>query len=267
MIHALTVLLSLLGVAAPEPAAGAAGHVAFGHPDGAYTTEMARGDFGGGSIPPSRGFARIVDGALEVTHVAGRKVNETGLSLNVRLPPRPRYTVEFRVRYSDAFEAGLHGKQIGLSGGKGYTGGRGEEARDKGDGWSARLQFDSHDAGVTNQLYVYHARMTGVYGEHLGTASRRFEMQRGRWHTLRMRVTMQTDAATPDGRIEVWQDGDLRFDVDGIQWVTREAGRVVDTLRIEVFAGGGGKTPERDNTVQFDDVRWWDDDAGPPATR
>lgn len=230
--------------------------VTFDHPDGPYTPEMTRADFGNSSAGKGRDFGQIRDGALRVTYLKGQKVQQTGFSAQPRIAPRMQYTLSYRIRYDGDFETGLHGKQLGLSGGAGYDGGRGQQARDNGDGWSVRMQFDAREDGVTNQLYVYHAGMPGKYGDSLGTDKTRFALRRGQWHEIRMRVTMQSSPEIDDGRIEVWQDGEVRFDVSGVRFVTRESGRVIDRLRLEMFNGGGGVVPSRDSFLKIDDLRW-----------
>jgi hypothetical protein len=244
---------------ATQPTQFAQRTVTFDHPDGPYTNDMVRADFGNGGAPAQRNFGEIVDGTLKVTFKAGVKVNGTGFSPNVRIPARPSYTVSFRIRFDEHFEAGLHGKQIGLSGGRGYTGGRGQEARDNGDGWSVRLQFDSRDDAVTNLLYVYHSQMKGTYGEPLSSRNQRFAMKRGEWHEIRLRATAQSDVSKPDGRIEVWCNGQKTIDVNDIPMVREESGRNVNMLRFEIFPGGGGATPTRDSYLYIDDVSWTDE--------
>ena len=230
--------------------------VTFDHPDGPYTPEMTQADFGNSFAAKGRDFGQIRDGALRVTYVKGQKVQQTGFSAQPRITPGTQYTLSYRIRYDGDFETGLHGKQLGFSGGAGYDGGRGQQARDNGDGWSVRMQFDAREDRVTNQLYVYHSRMPGKYGDSLGTDRARFTLQRGKWHEIRMRVTMQSSPDAIDGRIEVWQDGELRFDVPGVRFVTMESGRVIDRLRLEMFNGGGGVVPSRDSFLEIDDLRW-----------
>lgn len=230
--------------------------VTFDRPDGPYTADATAADFGNGKPAAGRDFGQVVSGALRVSYRTGQKVHQTGFSAQPRLAPRTQYTLSYRIRYDRDFEPGLHGKQLGLSGGAGYDGGRGQQARDNGDGWSVRLQFDAHAENVTNQLYVYHSQMPGKYGDSLGTNKIRFPLERGRWHDIRLRVTMQSSADAADGRIEVWQDGQLRFDVADVRFVTKESGRVIDRLRLEMFNGGGGIVPTRDSFLEIDDLRW-----------
>jgi hypothetical protein len=228
--------------------------VDFSLPDGPLTQERVNALFGDGKFSPTRGFAEIRDGVLEVTFVAGKKVVETGFSTHVPVPPSEDFELRFKIRYPEDFQVGLHGKQLGLSGGRGYDGGRGEEARNNGDGWSIRLQFDSVPEGVRNSLYVYHAKMSGKYGEPLGAGS--FMLTRGRWHEIRLRVKMQTAPGSSDGVIEVWRDGEKKIGRTGFQLVQKEEGRRVDRVRIEMFPGGGGEFPAKDQVFEIDDVAW-----------
>jgi hypothetical protein len=232
--------------------------VRFDVPAGPVNAARAVQLFGNGSMPKGRDHVQIVDGFARVTFVKGAKVEGTGVALCPRVPARQRYTVQYRIRYGDDFESGLHGKQIGLSGGRGYTGGQGAAARENGDGWSIRLQFDARDADITNQLYVYHCDMPATYGVSLGTDKNRFSLKRGQWHTIRLTVTMQSSVDRKDGRIEAWCDGRKVIDIPDVRFVNREPGRQIDTLRFELFPGGGGNTPTRDNVVDVDDIEWSD---------
>jgi len=229
-------------------------HVDFAHADGPYLQPAMAADFGNANPPAQRAHAVIRAGVLEVTFRAGQKVNDTGLSLHLRVPPRQVYESSFRLRYPETFEAGLHGKMTGLSGGQGYDGGRGAEARAKGDGWSVRLQFDAREKDVSHTLYIYTAVMPGKYGDPHGAG--RFAVPRGVWHNVRLRVTMQSAADRADGRVEVWLNDVKQLDVPGLRFVTQESGRQIDRVRLELFPGGGGITPTRDHVIQIDDFGW-----------
>lgn len=228
--------------------------VDFDRGDGVYTPEAMRGDFGNGAAPENRRFVTIRDQALNIRFVKGKKVVETGLGLHVNVPGREAYELSYRIRFPDDFEAGLHGKQLGLSGGRGYDGGRGEEARANGDGWSVRVQFDATEAGVRQSLYVYHAGMTGKYGGPVGSGS--FMIERGKWYSLRLRATVPSSPDAADGRIELWCDGERKLDARGLRMVTKEEGRNVNRVRIEMFPGGGGIFPTKDHLIEIDDVVW-----------
>lgn len=254
-------IVALCSAGASEPTTTssttrASGCATFDRADAPYRDADVARDFGNGTVDPKRSFAAVVEGALRIAFNANKKVLDTGFASHVKLPARQQYTLSFRVRFPDDFEPGLHGKQLGFSGGAGYDGGRGEEARTKGDGWSVRLQFDSKPDAVTNTLYVYHARMTNKYGGPVGATP--FALRRGEWHAIKLRVTMQSAADRADGRIEAWRDGEKTIDVQDLQFVTQERGRQIDRLRLEVFPGGGGAFPSRDTFVEFDDIAWSD---------
>jgi hypothetical protein len=232
--------------------------VDFSREDGPYTNELVQEDFGNGTFAGGNDNIEIIDGTAQVTFMEGTKVSNTGIICNPQITPAMQYTLRYRIKYDENFESGLHGKQFGLSGGQGYTGGYGEACRTNGDGWSARLQFDSHDEDITNQMYIYHSEMTGTYGESLGTNNIRYSLQRGTWHTITLRVTMQSDPSQKDGRIEVWCDDDKKFDLDDVKFVFKEEGRNINRVRLEAFPGGGGDTPTRVNYFQVDDFQWFE---------
>jgi len=227
--------------------------VDFNRPDGPYSEKDFRKDFGNFSTDDA--FTEIIDKTLRVKFPAGRKID--GLQgARVRIKPAQVCELEFRVRYPKDFQSGLHGKQFGLAGGSSYTGGRGAEAAKMGDGWSVRLQFDYHGKDITNQLYVYHAGMKGKYGEDLGTRNQQLRLKPDKWHRITLRVTMQSAPDKSDGRIEVLLDGKRGINLKNVRFVTAQKGRVIDQLLLESFCGGYGATPETDQFVFFDDIRW-----------
>ncbi len=226
----------------------------FGAADGPLDPAKVAALSGAKPPPPERNFAEIRDRVLRVTFKEGKKVSGTGLSLHLPIEPTEVCDLSFRIRYPEDFAAGLHGKQLGLSGGKGYDGGRGEEAQLNGDGWSIRLQFDAKEDGIRNSLYVYQQGMDGKYGNGLGAGS--FLLTRGAWHDLRLRVTIQSAPEASDGRIEVWCDGEKKIDKDGVRFVREEAGRRIDRVRLEIFPGGGGDFPATDHVIELQDIAW-----------
>jgi hypothetical protein len=232
----------------------AARSVAFDRSDGPYLAAAMAQDFGNARPPAGRDFAAIQDGVLQVTFREGTKVTGTGLAAHIRVPDRPVYDVSFRLRYPEKFETGMHGKMIGLSGGRGYDGGRGDEAREKGDGWSVRFQFDAREADIRKTLYIYQSQMPGRYGGPMGATP--FFVRRGEWNDYRLRVTMQSGAEKDNGRIEVWCNNEKRMDLEGVRFVTQESGRNVNRVRLELFPGGGGLTPTRDHIIEIDDFAW-----------
>jgi hypothetical protein len=236
--------------------------VDFNRRDGAYDGRMARQDFGQASLVATRRAITVTNGALQIRFVKGMKVDRTGVCLVAQVPPGEQYSLEYRLRYGENFEMGLHGKQFGLSGGLSYTGGLGKPCRENGDGWSVRLQFDAKADAIVNQLYVYHCGMSGDYGESLGSERQAFTFKRGQWHEIKLRVTMQSSADQADGRIEVWCDGEKKIDVPGVRFVRNEAGRRIDRVRLESFPGGAGIVPTRDSFLQVDDFRWSGGDGG-----
>ena len=233
------------------------GIVDFSLPDRPLKTEDFRAMFG--NFRTNDAFTDVVEGALRVRFPKGRMID--GLQgTSVRIPPAAVCTLGFRVRYPKEFSSGLHGKQFGLGGGAAYTGGLGKQARERGDGWSVRLQFDAGQSHIRNQLYIYHAGMKGQYGEPLGSDKTPLRLERDRWHRITLRVTMQSAPDRADAKAEVWLDGQRTIQLDQLQLVTKESGRTIDRLLLETFCGGAGKTPDKDEFVFFDDIRW---DSGP----
>jgi hypothetical protein len=231
----------------------ASGFVDFNQPN----RPLKAGDFRPlfGNFRSDDAYTDIVDGALRVRFPKGRMIDGLQGAV-VHIPPASVCTLGFRVRYPKEFSSGLHGKQFGMGGGAAYTGGRGKEARERGDGWSVRLQFDAGQYHIRNQLYIYHAGMKGQYGEPLGSDKTPLRLERDRWHRLTLRVTMQSAPDRADGKAEVWLEGKRVIHLERLQLVTKESGRQIDRLLLETFCGGAGKTPDKDEFVFFDDIRW-----------
>nr|WP_294899173.1 hypothetical protein [uncultured Pedobacter sp.] len=229
--------------------------VNFNLPNGPYTNEMLAKDFGNGRFPENRGFAEIQNEVYKVTFLKGVKVNNTGAATQIYIEPGEQYTLEYRIKYDDTFEKGLHGKQLGFDIGEVYNGGRGEEARQNGDGGSVRLQFDAKGDSISNQLYVYYCEMTGKYGNNPG--NQKYTMPRGVWNTIKLKVSMQSSVEKSDGRIEVWCNHEKKIDVGGLRFVNKESGRKITKLSFESFPGGAGIFPTHDNYLYIDDVHWW----------
>ncbi len=221
---------------------------------GPYDLARVTADFGPSQLPVGRDFGQLANKELRVSFKKAKKVTDTGFSLQVKVPPENAYELEFKIRYPKDFPAGLHGKQFGMSGGRGYDGGRGEEARTQGDGWSVRLQFDALADGIRNSLYVYHADMPAKYGDGLKGGS--FLLPRDEWVTIRIRVTLPETLGQPTGRIQVWRNEEPEIDVNTLRLVTQESARQVDTLRFELFPGGGGDFPDKDYEIRVKDISW-----------
>lgn len=228
--------------------------VDFNLPDGPYTDQMLAKDFGNGKYPANRGFAEIENKTYKVTFIKGVKVNYTGAAPQIYIEPGEQYTLEYRIKYDDSFEKGLHGKQFGFDIGVVYNGGRGGEARQNGDGGSVRLQFDAHGDSISNQLYVYYCEMLGKYGNNPG--NQKFSMARGKWNTIKLKVSMQSSVEKADGTVEVWCNDKKVIDVDSLRFVNKESGRKITKLSFESFPGGGGIFPTYDNYIYVDDLHW-----------
>lgn len=228
--------------------------IPFTHADGVYTNTMLQSDFGNGNYYSGRDYARIVSNAYQVTFKKGVKVDNTGAATAPRIPARQQYTLQYRIKYADAFESGLHGKQFGFNIGAGYNGGKGDAARVNGDEGSVRIQFDGKGGQIANQLYVYYSEMTGDYGNNPG--GQKYEMTRGEWNTVRLTVTLNTSISKADGKVEVWCNGNKKIEAGGLLFVRKESGRAINAVSFESFPGGAGIFPSVDNHLYVDDFQW-----------
>lgn len=229
--------------------------VSFNYPNGPYSSQMLAADFGNGSFFDLRDFASIVDSAYCVTFKKGEKVRNTGASTKVNIPYAKKYSLEYKIKYDEKFEAGLHGKQFGFRLGVGYDGGRAEEARNNGNGGSVRIQFDAYEDYISNQLYVYYSGMDGKYGNNPG--KQKYNFKRGEWHTILLTVSLESTYEAKDGCIEVYCDGTKVIDVKGMAFVRLDEHRFITGISLESFPGGGGTFPTYDNYLYVDYMKWW----------
>lgn len=158
--------------------------------------------------------------------------------------------LRYRVRFQSEFEFVKGGKLPGLVGGEGNTGG---EVPDGTDGWSARLMWRRMGEVVD---YVYHPDQSGTYGEDFAWKldGREVQFEPGTWHTLQLRVVMNTPGAS-DGRLQGWFDGRLALDVSGMQF--RDVPDfAVDGFYFSTFFGGGDQSwaPSSDMHIYFDEI-------------
>lgn len=237
--------------------------VDFNQSAGRYSSEILFQDFGNSKFFDTRDHAHIVDSTLCIVFKKGEKVRNTGASTKIDIPHARKYVLEynikydknFEIKYDKNFESGLHGKQFGFRLGKGYDGGRAEEARNNGDGGSVRLQFDAHDNYISNQLYVYYSGMNGKYGNNLGDM--KFYFARDEWNLIRLVVCLESAEGAKDGYIEVFLNDIMQIEIRNIEFIRLNDNRQITGIAFESFPGGGGIFPTIDNFVYVDDMKWW----------
>ncbi|WP_164019234.1 polysaccharide lyase [Pyxidicoccus trucidator] len=159
-------------------------------------------------------------------------------------------------------------KMAGVTGGKGYTGGAGDEAQANCDGWSSRFVLGGNP---NNKLYAYYygCDMTGtpsggiLYGNKLGTGC---AVTVGEWYTLIISVQANTSGQA-NGKLRMWarreSDGTVctvassdtrRFANDTATYTWHE--NYPRKWNAEWFRGGAGTPPAEDHYLRVDDVLW-----------
>ncbi|WP_135828650.1 polysaccharide lyase [Halorussus halobius] len=218
-------------------------------------TEMNHDDNRIASAPNRDGDAfevPISEGSHYGTSCRSKFENETGSE------PIEAYA-EFYIYFPSSFEyadAGPGGTKLPGFAGTYDKAGWGGRSSDGTNGWSARMMNHdpteghwSRDHGLLS--YVYHADMSGTYGDELewniGANSEQ-------WHKISQYVKMNTPGRN-DGVIRGWVDDDLALEREELMF--REEG--YENIKIEQFwfnvYHGGSWTAPTDTAIYFDDLK------------
>jgi hypothetical protein len=131
------------------------------------------------------------------------------------------------------------------------------------------------EPGYTN-AYVYHPEQDDVYGEHwypdgtVGNGTQNFGPYfvarpkvlpaRGVWICYEVMIQLNTPGSR-DGRVAVWQDGNLIADWQNMRF------RDVSTVRIDkIELGNGGKSSSQQNDKWYDNLVLATSYIGPMST-
>ena len=158
----------------------------------------------------------------------------------------------YRVRFEDGFDFVLGGKLPGLYGTEGAPVTTASGCRPVNDeaGFSARLMWRS---GGRGEVYAYTQNKTARCGESLGRGNWTFPT--GRWVAIEEEVLLNTPGRD-DGRVQVWIDGRLVLDQDGLVYRSGPAVHIQGLFFSTFF---GGKQPDwaspRDQGADFADFR------------
>ncbi len=209
---------------------------------GPYTRNQMRADFTGSSENWDNGFG--TDGRVQIT-TGGHTGNalqityprrslgpdEGGAQLKINLPEREEVYSEYKVKFPTGFDFVKGGKLPGLASGAANSG----HSKPNGtDGWSARYMWEGDGSA---SIYLYHMDQSRNEGDYI-SLNRKFT--RGRWHTLRQYVKLNTPGQR-NGVLKVWFDGNLVLNRTNLRY------RTVPTLKIDkfyfsTFFGGGNDT-------------------------
>lgn len=174
------------------------------------------------------------------------------------LRPARTYTMSQEVFLEPDFDWGRErqtGKLgFGLGGGTAPSGGDLDPA-----GYTARFVWRGNGDGTARAaVYSYAADRTQnlPFGDDYTLAD--FSIPIGRWFTLEMEVTANTEVGLADGRIRAWADGQLALERDGILWQDAGGQPIVDHFIYSTFHGGNGweYAPEATSHARFRNVCW-----------
>ncbi len=166
--------------------------------------------------------------------------------------------VSYMVMIPQDFDRVKGGKLPGLVGGTAPVGGDNVNGR---DGFSARIMW--RDCPTVKQAaltqYIYYMEKKGDWGEdfywahpNYNWASRRRFLAKGKWHTLKTRIIMNTPGQR-NGKVTSWLDGTLALDTT-LMLRARNGNFGIDEFYFSTFYGGGTKewAPSKNEFIYFD---------------
>ncbi len=228
-------------------------HLDFSHDaTGPYSLSEVKTDFHNPAWVDglSDGLADIVDSparregkSLRVRYPAGRV--GAGVIIPVALPRAfDELYLSYAVYFPDGFTFVKEGKLSGLCGGACNSGGHRPDGR---DGWSSRIIWRKDRPSQ----YNYDPDQADIYGDIAPWAG---HFTTGSWHTVQMRVKMNTPGQA-DGEVESWLDGTPAYRDCHVRWRNR-ASLAIDSFRFETFFGGGSAdfAPATDQYAYFTDI-------------
>lgn len=199
------------------------------------------------SDAPSLRFVPLSGAALRINLKKGSNYG-SDVKFNTRVLGKEPDELYFRyyLRLADDWNPTVDGGKMPGMAGTYNVAGWGGRRSDGTNGWSMRGGFlrifegDHPMRGLTQlSTYAYHAGMQGDYGEHWPWPGAL--LARNRWYCIEQRVKLNNPGAS-DGLLQVWLDGRLIMDRNGIRY------RTVDRLHIEdvwinVYHGGMELSP------------------------
>lgn len=155
----------------------------------------------------------------------------------------------YYLRFGSSWDGTSGGKLPGFGGTYGVAGWGGKPAHGD-DGWSARMTFKAAGAAQTDiGYYVYHADMTGTYGNSWFWTQG--PLKNDQWYCIEGYVQLD-DPAASNGILRGWVDGQLAYEKTDLNF------RTVSSLKVERFwfdiYYGGTWTAPQDMDLFFDNV-------------
>ena len=251
----------------------------FSRPDGGYSVEDYRTDFGNDvnhngyssftSAYASRAFIR--DSTWMIKLLANQIGNAGGMWPYVSIGRSTTVKVlEYDVKFGDeknVFEFGWGGKIPGLGGGKNYSG---CNATTAGDGWTSRVMWRTDTDGKAYFIpYVYYVDKPSACGDNFGKTYYGHDgtgLVSGKWYRISMEIHMNNGELF-DGKLKIsinemeehgWSMPQVLIEKNDIRFATKEAGLEVDQILTGVFRGGSTLdwAVETDGYIFFDNFSW-----------
>ena len=237
-------------------------------PLGSYTTAQKRADF---QTAPDGDPWRNYDNrpshpvvvsfgdnnkALRNEYLQGTWGGNSGSMWGCPIVSRDEYYLQYRWRYQPNWEWGRGNKFPGLRAAPSF--GAGGNGNQSGNFGGATIRMQTNNNGLL-RWYVYHYDATSIWGENLGWNG--FQMQRGVWYTIIMRVVQNTIGQS-NGILQVWVDGVLRNTQSNMVFrlqETQESSKQFNQISVETQMGGGDSSfaAPQDQYTWMDDFYLW----------
>jgi hypothetical protein len=123
-----------------------------------------------------------------------------------------------------------------------------------GNGGSS-IRFQSDHLGRL-KWYVYHHRMSTIWGEDLGWPG--FQLNTGRWHTITLRVVLNTPGQA-NGILQVFVDDILVNTITTMVFRTTTSTQMINRQSVSTFMGGNDSSfaPSRNQYMWMDNFFVW----------
>ena len=192
------------------------------------------------------GFEPIDGAALQVVIPKGENMG-TGLSFYPRKvlgrDPSELY-LRYNLRFGSDWNSAQNGKLPGFGGTYGIAGWGGKPS-DGTNGWSARGKFRETCANgkIDIESYVYHADMTGTYGEGVPwTDSCPAGLNKNQWYEIQYYVKVNTPGQS-NGVLRGWIDGQQVMEKTGLRF--DDTGQFqIERVWMNVYHGGKIVAPQ-----------------------
>lgn len=151
-----------------------------------------------------------------------------------------RYDLRFGTNWDNV----QNGKLPGFGGTYGI-GGLGGKPSDGTNGWSARGKFGEPCANgkINVGSYVYHADMSGVYGDSFGwTGGCTNGLNRNRWYAIEYYAKANTPGSN-NGVLKGWIDGQLVMEKTGLRF-DDTGDHQIERVWMNVYHGGAKVAPQ-----------------------